>query len=92
MLGAIPFNGCEIEQTIVQKPLPIPDFEFADTKSLTLHISVPSTQNKGRLPVLVFVHGGGFTTGSSSYPQNDLGNMVAVSVKVQIPIVAVGIK
>lgn len=45
-----------------------------------------------QLPVVAFVHGGGFVTGSANWPQYDLGPLVERSVKVGKPVIAVGIK
>lgn len=44
------------------------------------------------LPVLVYVHGGGYVTGSANWPQWELARLVELSVSHGSPIVAVGIK
>ena len=88
----IPFDSYELEQRLIQKSLPIPEFEYSDTDCLTLNISVPSLKDGTPVPVLAFVHGGGFTTGSNSYPQSDLARVTATSVKMAMPIVCVGVK
>lgn len=44
------------------------------------------------LPVLVFIHGGGFVTGSANWPQWELDRLVGLSVEDGKPIVAVGVK
>ena len=42
--------------------------------------------------MLVFVHGGGFVTGSGNWPQWDTAKIVELSIQAGQPIVAVGIK
>lgn len=87
-----PSNGCEWEHTLIQQSLPFYPRPQSDTECLTLNISVPKPSDKTNLPVLVFVHGGAFATGSSSYPQYDLARITALSAKIGKPIVAVSIK
>ncbi|EWZ84230.1 hypothetical protein FOCG_11821 [Fusarium oxysporum f. sp. radicis-lycopersici 26381] len=86
-----PSNGCEWEHTLIQQSLPFYPRPQSDTECLTLNISVPKSSAKTNLPVLVFVHGGAFATGSSSYPQYDLARFTALSAKIGKPIVAVSI-
>ncbi|KAH5122427.1 hypothetical protein HBI73_103660 [Parastagonospora nodorum] len=65
-----------------------------------LHINVttpksclnpPATQEYCSLPVFVWVHGGGLSIGSNSWPQYDLQKFVDRSVEIGKPIVAVSI-
>lgn len=42
--------------------------------------------------MVVLIHGGGFATGSASWPQWDLAPLVERSVKLGSPVIAVGIK
>ena len=86
-----PENGCQWEHRLIQQSLPAPVFDQSDTECLTLNIAVPQG-DLGKMPVLALVHGGAFTTGSSSYPQYDLARIVETSVGMGQPIVAVGIK
>ncbi len=74
--------------------LPSPEFEQSDIDCLTLNIAVPDVEPKdgATWPVLALVHGGAFATGSSSYPQYDLGRIVQISVEMGQPMIAVGIK
>lgn len=84
------------EHLLLQHSLPHPDYSFSDTECLTLNVSAPSLDARGTkaepLPVVVFLHGGGFATGSASWPQWDLARLVERSVKLDSPVVAVGIK
>ena len=81
-----------MEQKIFQMPLPHAEYTVSDTECLTLNISVPLVDSPVGLPVFAFVHGGGFTTGSSSFPQYDLARLTSMSVKIGKPMIAVGIK
>jgi carboxylesterase type B len=80
----------------LQHSLPHPEYSFSETECLTLNISAPSLDARGAkaepLPVVVFLHGGGFVTGSASWPQWDLAPLVERSVKLDSPVIAVGIK
>lgn len=84
------------EHLLLQHSLPHPEYSFSDTECLTLNVSAPSLDARGTraepLPVVVFLHGGGFVTGSASWPQWDLARLVERSVKLDSPVVAVGIK
>lgn len=88
-----PPNACELEQSVfVQKSLPFTPCEQSDTDGLTLNISVPITiETPTDLPVFTFVHGGGWMTGSTAYPQYDLVEITRLSVEVGMPMIAVGI-
>ncbi|KAK4447163.1 Alpha/Beta hydrolase protein [Podospora aff. communis PSN243] len=88
-----PVDGCAWEHKLIQCALPAPEFEQSDIDCLTLNIAVPGVQdNDGpSWPVLALVHGGAFATGSSSYPQYDLGRIVRISVDLGKPVIAVGI-
>jgi carboxylesterase type B len=85
-------NGCEWEQTLIQHSLPFGEYSQSDTECLTLNIAAPTVKASGGLPVLVFVHGGAFATGSTSYPQNDLARITELSAEINKPMIAVGVK
>jgi carboxylesterase type B len=80
------------EQRLIQHELPIGDFSQSDIDCLTLNISVPTEKHAIDLPVFVYIHGGAFFLGSSSFPQNDLYRLVQLSVDCGKPIIAVGVK
>ncbi|KAF3763587.1 hypothetical protein M406DRAFT_49189 [Cryphonectria parasitica EP155] len=94
-VGRLPIanpNNCDSEHRLFQHTLPHPEYEFSETECLTLNVSLPSSRTTNQtLPVVVFVHGGGFVTGSASWPQYDLAALVAHSVKIGKPTIAVGI-
>ena len=48
---------------------------------LTLNVWAP-TQGKGALPVMVWIHGGGFVAGASSEPRQEGGNLAKLGVVV----------
>ncbi|KAG8162827.1 hypothetical protein KVR01_007305 [Diaporthe batatas] len=88
-------NNVDNEHLLLQHALPHPAYAFSATECLTLNVSAPSLDARGAgaapLPVVVFIHGGGFATGSASWPQWDLAPLVERSVKLGGPVVAVGI-
>jgi carboxylesterase type B len=60
---------------------------------LNLNITVPTgITATSKLPVFVFIHGGGFMIGANSWPQFDYTRFVRLSVEKKLPIVAVSIK
>ncbi|KAJ9151287.1 Sterol esterase [Pleurostoma richardsiae] len=92
--GPLPLSSpksCELEYGHIQKSLPYTPLPQSDTKCLTLNISAPSSSGPGKFPVMVIVHGGAFTAGSSSFPQYDLFRITQMSVSLGMPVVSVGI-
>lgn len=72
-------------------------FTQSDTESLCLNITIPAASSDGinanaKLPVFVFVHGGGFMVGSGIYPQYDMARFVRLSVEEGKPCIGVTIK
>ncbi|RAK76825.1 putative carboxylesterase [Aspergillus fijiensis CBS 313.89] len=87
-----PSFGCDLELSIVQHTLPKKPLPQSDVDCLNLNIATPSdTTTDARLPVFVFIHGGGLFIGANSWPQFDLERLVALSVSNGLPIVAVSI-
>jgi carboxylesterase type B len=81
-----------MEMSFIQASLPKTDVPaMSDTEGLNLNITVPNEGGRN-LPVLVYIHGGGFTFGSGSYPHYDQSKVVELSVVMGQPIIAVNIK
>ena len=49
---------------------------------LTLNVWVPAAKPKGKLPVMVWIYGGGFTGGTTSEPRQDGANLTHKGVMV----------
>ncbi|PYI31977.1 carboxylesterase [Aspergillus indologenus CBS 114.80] len=87
-----PSFGCDLELSIIQHTLPKKPLPQSDVDCLNFNIAIPSdTTTDARLPVFVFIHGGGLFIGANSWPQFDLERLVALSVSNGLPIVAVSI-
>ncbi|KAF4458724.1 carboxylesterase, partial [Fusarium albosuccineum] len=81
------------EMQAIQKTLPKPEFPgLSGTDCLTLNISIPETaDHKAALPVLVYIHGGGFAVGSNWWPQYDMKRIVQLSTELGQPIIGINI-
>ncbi|EEU35497.1 uncharacterized protein NECHADRAFT_98197 [Fusarium vanettenii 77-13-4] len=88
-------SGCDVEFSLIQKPLDGPiSPAISDLDSLNLNISVPIAsvgEEAAKLPVLVFIHGGGFIHGGNWAPHYDLASIVAYSQSIGKPIIGVSI-
>ncbi|PSN62539.1 para-nitrobenzyl esterase [Corynespora cassiicola Philippines] len=86
-------DACDIEQNmLIQKSIGIPTPPpMSGIDSLNLNITVPDIETKRQLPVLVFIHGGGFLMGSSHWPQYDPSRLVKLSVDTESPVIAINI-
>ncbi|RMJ17766.1 hypothetical protein CDV36_002575 [Fusarium kuroshium] len=80
----MPHGAVEMEMQLIQQSIPKFDVPpMSDLDGLNLNITLPKDCNEtSQLPVLVFVHGGSFTFGSSSYPHYDQSRIVKLSVEV----------
>jgi carboxylesterase type B len=67
---------------------------MSGTECLNLNITVPDikVEIEKRLPVMVFVHGGGYIMGANYWPQYDLSLLVKMSVEMGVPVIGVNIK
>ncbi|RJE26204.1 Carboxylesterase [Aspergillus sclerotialis] len=87
-----PLFGCDLELGAIQHTLPKKDLPQSDLDCLNLNIAVPAgTTATSRLPVFVFIHGGGLIIGANSWPQFDYARFVKLSAEMNLPIVAVSI-
>jgi carboxylesterase type B len=81
-----------MEMSFIQKSIATYDIPpMSDHHGLNLNITVPQDGGEN-LPVVVYIHGGGFTFGSSSYSHYDQSKVVELSVIMDQPIVAVNFK
>lgn len=88
-----PLFGCDLELSAIQHTLPKKDLPQSDLDCLNLNISVPQgTTASSKLPVFLFIHGGGLVVGANSWPQFDYTRFVQLSMEKNLPIVAVSIK
>ncbi|KXT04269.1 hypothetical protein AC578_7890 [Pseudocercospora eumusae] len=67
-----------------------------DLDCLNLNLTTPLSDNQDvsydvKLPVFCFVHGGGFHSGSGSFPQYDMSKLVKLSIGAGSPIIAISI-
>lgn len=85
--------GCDLEFQVIQQSLPKVEFSSSELEGLNLNITAPSNLTAGqKLPVFVFIHGGGFGIGGNSWPQYDLKKFVQLSVKQNQPVIGINIK
>lgn len=87
-------DGCEFEQNVlIQQNIGVPSMPpMSGTECLNLNITVPSGDFKDPLPVMVFIHGGGFIMGSNHWPQYDPARLVKLSSSWNMPVITVNIK
>lgn len=86
-------GGCAFEQTALQHTLPPKDLPQSDVDCLNANIAVPEgTTSASKLPVFLFIHGGGLVIGANSWPQFDWTRVVKLSKEIGYPLVAVSIK
>ena len=87
-------DGCAFEQSaLIQCDIGSdPDLSMSGTECLSLNVTVPpDTSVSGVLPVMIFIHGGGFIMGGSHWPQHDPCRLVKMSVEMDMPVVVVNI-
>lgn len=80
-----------MEFSLIQQSLPRPQIGQSEEDCLNLNITVPKESSSG-LPVVIFVHGGGFSIGSNAWPQYDFRRLVDLSVREGTPIIGINIK
>lgn len=88
-----PHQAIDMEYSFIQHTLPKAEgLEWSDLESLTLSITVPAGAEAKKLPVFVFVHGGGFFIGSGSWPHYDQARIVKLSAEAGMPMIGITIK
>jgi carboxylesterase type B len=88
-----PAFGCDLEFGFIQQKLTSPPFSQSELDGLNLNITVPvGTSALKKLPVFIFIHGGGFWIGGNSWPQYDLAKLVQLSIDLGQPIIGINIK
>jgi carboxylesterase type B len=90
-----PSNGYDNEMLFIQKSMPKPKIVHSDLDCLNLNITVPKLGGelaKQKIPVFVWVHGGGFMVGANSWPHYDHGKLVRLASENGVPVIGVGIK
>jgi hypothetical protein len=90
-------DGADHEFKLVQHSLPYDRDaqKMSDVDGLVLNIYVPASDGASvstALPVFAFVHGGGFNGGSSSFPTNNMTNLVRLSMSKEMPVIGVSLK
>lgn len=88
-----PPAGCDSEHTYIQQPLPKPADApkvQSDIDGLNLNVTVP-TLKETNLPVLVFIHGGGFRQGANWFPHYDFAQLVKFGVEKEMPFIGINI-
>lgn len=86
------------EFSFIQHTLPLPDVpSHSDLEGLSLNITVPMNRDgeidqDAKLPVYIFIHGGGFAVGSSWYPHYDSASIVKRSIQIGKPMIGITIK
>ena len=87
-------DGCQFEQGIIiqqsiDTPSPPP---MSGLDCLNLNITVPAASSSKPLPVMAFIHGGGYIMGANWWPQYDPARLVKLSVDNNTPTIVVAFK
>ncbi|EPE26321.1 alpha/beta-Hydrolase [Glarea lozoyensis ATCC 20868] len=90
LIGEVPEMRQEMNRR-KSDSLSVGSSENDELECLNLVVAVPEGNFEGSLPVVVWVHGGGFSVGGNSWPQYDLSNLVSESVGIGKPVIAVSI-
>ena len=87
-------DAVDHENGLIQLPDPLPftDRRVSDIDGLAINITVPDGgTSTSKLPVLAYIHGGGFATGSTNWPLYDFSNLVRRAVARGAPGIGIGI-
>lgn len=81
-----------MEMAFIQQNLPMPDVpSMSDLHGLNVNVTVPE-RGGCNLPVMVYIHGGGFVFGTGASPVYDQSKIVELSAIMDQPVVAVNFK
>ncbi|KAF4967731.1 hypothetical protein FSARC_4792 [Fusarium sarcochroum] len=82
------------ELAAIQKHLAKPEFPgLSGTECLNLNIVAPASAiSSSAFPVMVYIHGGGFSVGANWWPQFDMKRIVQLSIDIGKPIIGINIK
>ncbi|CVK96625.1 related to triacylglycerol lipase V precursor [Fusarium mangiferae] len=77
------------ELDAIQKRIEKPEYPgISGTECLNLNVVVPAgARSSNGIPVLVYIHGGGFSVGANWWPQFDMKRIVQLSVHLGTPII-----
>ncbi|RFU29937.1 hypothetical protein B7463_g6386, partial [Scytalidium lignicola] len=84
-------QGVDMESSFIQKTLAATKVPMSETDGLNLNITIPKLPGGSakKLPVYVFVYGGGFFIGGNSYPSYDNKRFIELSTEIGMPIIGV---
>jgi carboxylesterase type B len=85
---------CKWEQDVlVQQGLDTPETPpMSGTDCLNLNVVVPDIHTSRKLPVMAYMHGGGYIMGANWWPQKDPARLVSLSVETGLPVIVVNFK
>ncbi|CAK7216709.1 hypothetical protein SCUCBS95973_002898 [Sporothrix curviconia] len=88
-----PDGSISFDFGLIQQTLPVEhSLTHSEDKCLNLVLTTPKPTVDARLPVVVFVHGGGFFIGGNAWPQYDVRQLVKLAAEKGRPIVGIGLK
>ncbi|KIW10037.1 hypothetical protein PV08_11813 [Exophiala spinifera] len=85
-----PVDAFDNEMLFIQQTVPKPPTNHSDLECLNLNITVPKTTQK-KIPVFVWMHGGGFLLGGNSWPHYDHAKIVKLANENGVPVIGIGI-
>lgn len=84
-----------MEMGFIQQSMPKPKIVHSDLECLNLNITVPkggSDLRKQKIPIFIWIHGGGFIVGANSWPHYNHAKLVKLASDNGVPVIGVGIK
>lgn len=81
-----------MEAAFIHRALPKDEIPpISDLDGLNLNLTLPAKGGKD-LPVVVYIHGGGFAFGSSWYPHYDQSKVISLAEEMNQSIIGVNFK